>query len=115
MQVKTFEIRDRATFIPALAVRLTHGHTPQDNYLMRRAGFSNESLANGEFVVLTRLEGGTAHYDPFEWPVNPRTMQQAHFYIAKNWDSLPSGAVVDVEFILGESKMMKVSEAVSDP
>ncbi len=52
--------------------------------------------------------------DPFEWGDN-RTRLFAHKYIAEHFDELPSGAVVDVEFILGESAAPKLSEAVTDP
>jgi hypothetical protein len=38
-------------------------------------------------------------------------MGTAHAHILQNWHSLTSGDVIDVEFILGESKQPKESEA----
>jgi len=40
-------------------------------------------------------------------------MLNAHKYIKEHWDELRSGSVVDVEFILGESKEPKASERTS--
>jgi hypothetical protein len=47
-------------------------------------------------------------YDPYDW--NDRTMQTAHNYIAKNFDDLSNGDVVDVEYILEETDEPKISE-----
>ena len=46
--------------------------------------------------------------------VNPlhddRTIQTAHKHIASNWQSLTSGDIIDVEYILNETKEKKISE-----
>ena len=52
-------------------------------------------------------------YDAYDW--RDRTMQVAHDYIEKNWGDLVDGAVVDVQFILGETAAPKVSESVDFP
>jgi len=107
MQVKSFEIRDAGTFIPAICVKLDPLSGPEaDRYLIRRSGWVSEPG-----YVLTKMTGGDARYDVYDW--DNRTMQRAHDYIARNWDSLESGAVVDVEFIMGDSLVPKQSEAVS--
>jgi len=41
---------------------------------------------------------------------NNTTMFKAHKHVKKNFDSLVSGDVIDVEFIQGKSKSSKVSE-----
>lgn len=106
MNTKTFEIRDRGTCIPALAVKLEPA-CEKDRRLLRRAGFSLDS-DHPTSVLLTRLEPGLATYDPFGW--NDRTMSVAHQYIEQRFDDLLSGEVIDVEFILGETQQRKVSE-----
>lgn len=102
MEAKTFEVRDRNTFLPVLAVHMSAG-TEGDAYLLRR------SRVEWNDVVLTSLKGdGQCQVDPHIWGC--RTKTTAHEYIRKNWGDLESGDVVDVEFILGETKAPKVSE-----
>ena len=129
MIVKAFEIRDRGTFIPALAVLMRPRHvanlgfiTPADRdqheaerYLLRRAGYNIEDPSEC-CVILCRMEAaGTAHnatYDPYSW--GQGTMNQAHMYIADHWSDLQSGQVIDVEFIRGVTAKPKVSERLTD-
>lgn len=120
MDVKLIEIRDRATFIPAIAVRLRN-RTPREFYLLRRAGYSKEQIGGREevagmladglepYIVLSRLDGSMkANYDPYEW--SDRTMQNAHKWLIENWGIVVTGDVLDVEFILGETQQPKESE-----
>lgn len=120
LQTKSFEIRDAGTFIPAVGILCdptgegvpAEGHeglTKADRYLLGRAGYRSSRC-----VIFTRLDadGNTkACYDPYSWPAQTRTMRVAHDYITKHWDELPSGAVVDVEFILNIRDRPKKSEA----
>lgn len=110
MQTKLFEIRDRATFIPALAVKLRHAplSTDVESWLLWRSGFGRDDTS-GPYVVLYKLATDEAHYDPIEWR-GGRTMQLAHAHIIEQWDQLESGDVVDVEFLLEETKSPKRSE-----
>ena len=103
-EVKLFEVRDKATFMPVMGVRVSGDGDP----LLRRAGFGPDPL-----VILVPLEGACGHrwqYNPYDWPGNERTIPEAHLYIQRHWDELPDGAVVDVEYILGETKMPQESE-----
>ena len=102
MTTKLLEIRDRATFIPALAI-LVSG---EDGYLMRRAGFECS------MVYLVALATQKCGYDPFAW--GNRTMNVAHQYIEKEWAMLRDGDVVDVEFVLGETSTPKTSERLRE-
>ena len=110
MESKTFEIRDKGTFLPVLAVRL-NPNTEQDRYLLARAGFGSEGESQGRFIMLIRLTGGrhAADYDVHSW--GDRTMQAAHRFIEKEWATLETGAVIDVEFVLGETRTAKISES----
>lgn len=106
MKVKTIEIRDRATFIPALCVEMMADPGSQSAYLLRRAGYDDQSVP---LIGVTSLSGGKKMcVDPYDW--GDRTMQVAHDHIAKNWEALDDGSVVDVEFILGETQAAKASE-----
>lgn len=108
MKCKTVEIRDKMTFIPALAVRLDPG-CPKDAYLIARAGFGSTPTQQGACVLLLRLSD-PANYDPFAHGPG-RTMCVAHEYLIEHFDEIESGAVVDVEFLRGETPEPKASEA----
>lgn len=113
MEAKTFEVRDRATFLPMLAVRLNPGNEG-DRYLLSRTGYGRTSTEQGRYILLTALTGGEGSYDPFGWGSN-RTRKIAHQHIVENWDLLESGQVIDVQYILGETAESKQSEAVEVP
>lgn len=120
---KLFEIRDRATFMPVMAVRLlvvADCATEPDlaeNWLLRRAGYAPDQITrtNEEpYVILILLDGGGAEYDPFSWRRGARTVPVAHQYIIENWDQLESGQVIDVQFISGETPTAKISERLTE-
>jgi len=104
MIIKALEIRDRNTFIPAAAIKMTAANEPQ-RYLLARVGFRE-----GTQITLMRLNDQEAHSDPYEWRGDARTMPNAHVWIEQHFDELNDGAVVDVEFILGETSEPKQSE-----
>ena len=116
MIAKTFEIRDKGTFIPVMAVKLVPG-SEADRYLLARAGYGRQPDQQAEYIMLIPLAGGSgqAHSDPYEWPSQVRTYLVAHEHIIKNWDMLLSGDVVCVEFILGERSEPKQSESETCP
>lgn len=115
MIAKTFEIRDAATFFGALAIKLEPS-CEADRYLLARSGYGTDMERQSEYVLFTRLDGtGPCYYDPFEWGMVPRTMAVAHRYVNEHFDELKSGDVIDVEFILGETKVKKITEAVVLP
>lgn len=120
METKILEIRDKGTFIPAVAVNMVPDDPRNPSplrdfdeyegeaYLLRRAGYE------GDCILLTRAEGGGgAQYDPYDWC--NRTMHVAHLAIAKRWHELKSGDVIDVEYELGETKVAKRSERFDVP
>ena len=105
--MKYFEIRDKATMIPAFAFvpEPTVRDGVADEFLLRHCGWG---IPVQYQVIFGRLDGSECRGDPYDW--KGRTMPVAHDYIAKNWESLNSGDVIDVEFILGESEKPKESE-----
>lgn len=90
MEIKTFEIRDEGTFIPAIAIAVAG----TDGYLMRRAGYGSRC------ILLMRANGGQCTYDAYDWS-GSRTMHVAHKYIKEHWDELVDSQVIDVAFIIG--------------
>ena len=110
MEVKTFEVRDEGTFISVLAVRLWP-RSEEERYLLSRAGYGRTEAdqIGGDYVMLTRLDGGLCYYDHLMW--GNRTLGCAHAYIRTCWDDLQSGQVIDVQYILGETDKPKESEA----
>lgn len=110
MKAKALEIRDKGTFIPALAVSMSPENGGQA-YLLRRAGFGAERVP--ALIMLTFLTGNRhAEFDPYAWC--DRTMKTAHAYIEANWNDLEDGSVICVETILGERAVPKVSERFED-
>ena len=105
---KVVEIRDRGTFIPALATRIDP-ESERERKLFARAGFGLSIATQREYVVLTKLVDAKSQHDPFGW--GDRTMTTAHRFIAECFDTLTSGAVVDVEHLLGETDQPKEPEA----
>jgi hypothetical protein len=112
MICKTFEIRDTATFIPMLAVKLAPG-CEADRYLLARAGFGRIPVDQAGYVLLCQINGGEGlcKTDPYDWPEG--TYREAQQYITQMFDQLESGAVIDIEFILGKTKQPKLSESNS--
>jgi hypothetical protein len=112
MKVKVLEIRDKATFIPVMGINIRPENEDQ-KYLLGRAGYGVTADAQGGYIILVKMTGDivTANHDPFSWgSPTIRTMQIAHKHIIDNWDSLSDGDVIDVEYILYETKECKVSE-----
>lgn len=110
MDVKLFEIRDKGTFLPVMAVRL-ESRNEAERYLLSRTGYGATERAHGRYVLLLRLAAGRGSFsfDPHDHG-GARTMYTAHKYIIENWSTLESGAVICVEHILGERPEPKTSE-----
>jgi hypothetical protein len=106
MKTLALEIRDRATFIAALAIEMTPANDEQ-RYLLWRSGYTEDHPC----IVLTPMHGNViATCDPYQW--SDRTYRAAHLYIIREWATLKDGDVVDVEFILGERSKPKLPERI---
>lgn len=112
MKTIALEVRDAGTFIPVMAIQMMPSEVDYEaeRYLLRRAGFGFDY----PLVVVCRMEchGSvpSAAYDPHDWSCGSRTLPEAHRWIAEHFDELKSGDVVDVQFIIGETKSPKKSE-----
>lgn len=107
MEALMLEVRDKGTFIPIIAIDISlKKFNENDRYLLVRAGFS----ACTRCIQIVHIANQISCYDPYDWPGSSRTMQVAHSYIDEHFDELKSGDVIDVEFILGETKEKKPSE-----
>jgi hypothetical protein len=115
MEVKILEIRDRGTFMPVMCIRL-NPIVESERYLLGRSGYGVTSEAQGEYILMTPLAGGSGHAtcDPYDWPGGATTLPQAHKHIIEHWEAISSGDVVDVEFITGQTNKPKVSEYYND-
>lgn len=102
MEVKLIELRDSATFIPAIAIRLWRGrfeerlNDPESHWLIGAAGYGSPC------VLFGRLNGGEFTYDIFDRS-GSRTWFNAHRWVEDHWDEIPDGGIVDVRVILGET------------
>ena len=91
METKLFEIHEREDVVLALGVRLT----PRDG--VERAFL--EAAGNPKVMLLT-FDSNRCTSDYYDWPIFTQgraTLKRAHRYIQEAWDSLDSGAVVDVD------------------
>lgn len=105
---KLFEVRDRMTFIPIIAVS-PRDVSPAEKYLLHRSGF----LPSIQYVFVAKLSDILDwEYEPQAWErkSGARTMTVAHMYIGAHFAELESGAVIDAEFILGETAEPKKTE-----
>ncbi len=111
---KTFEIRDEGTYIPVLAIKLSP-ECEADRHLLARSGYGNSPESQARYIIVIKIAGGPdgAHSDPMKWQGDTRTMPTAHLHIREHFDELEAGAVIDVEFLLGETDAPKLSERLT--
>jgi hypothetical protein len=112
-EVKLFEVRDVATYIPVVATRIDVasfdvGVDAQERSLLLKTGWSDSNPA----LIVSRLGDGKGQTDPYSWKCS--TMTVAHSYIAAFWHTLESGDVIDAEFIRGETDAKKVPDRLSE-
>ena len=104
MNVKMFEVRDNATCIPVIAIKLERSSmTDQEAWLAKRAGYGD--LTDNFYVIVMKISDGQlkACYDPFGWNDNGSTMFKAQEYITENFDNFNTGDVVDVRVYDGRA------------
>ncbi len=100
MIAKLFEVRDRGTFIPLLAVQCAPADE-NERYLLAHAGFGKDPETQRRYVLCGEIDSGRfkMSYDLFDFPAG--TLRQAVEHIQANFDALVSGGVIDVEFLRG--------------
>lgn len=103
IQTKMIELRDEATFIPAMAI-LMESSAPPEEKLLRRAGYWGCRC-----IMFGNAHGGPFRFDPYDW--GDRTYHIAHLWLTEHWDEVETGDVVDVRFILKETDSPARSEA----
>lgn len=114
MEVKLFEIRDRGTMIPVMAIRLG-SDIEAERYLFDRAGYGVLPKDQREYVLLIMLHNCEIQHNPLDWSpvIAGRTMPKAHRFIIDKWDDLVPGQVICIETLEGERSEPKQSEAIS--
>ena len=103
------EIRDEGTHIAVLAIQMKADNRTQAYYVHTRT----RHPWNGSNVTVMLLDDKRATNDLYEWGalgMGSRTMPTAHDFIEKHFDDLLDGDVVDVQYLLGETKAPKLSE-----
>lgn len=103
IESKIFEIRDKGTYIPILAV-LMESNDPAENYHLKRFSWSHIyvfKIANGEPV--------------FKWEWEGRRISVIYPHITKHWYELQSGSVIDIQVLLGETTEPATSEMITCP
>lgn len=95
MKTKLFEVFDRHSVFCVMATAYA-GSTPKEDWLLVKAGLGPSSAYQ---VMLTDLESGETQRDPYRWGDRFTSLHQ---YIAAHFDTLASGAVLDLEVIRQE-------------
>jgi hypothetical protein len=110
MTTKVFEVRDRATCMVVLAQKF-EAMSPREVNLLARAGYGTTRMNQGTYVSLVPIDGGHGAWtsDPYDHG-RARTLGVIHQHLLEHWSDYPSGALLDVEFLLGETAAPKVSE-----
>ena len=109
-KMKLFEIRDKCTFMPFMAFKM-YSEIEQERWLMGRAGYGRTPSEHKQYIFFAPIDGSVFSKIAFDWSDwGDRTRARAHRFIEEHFDELESGAVIDVEFILGESAAPKISE-----
>jgi len=109
MITKTFEVRDKGTFIPVLAVSMeTDNET--DRFIIGRGGFGKSVQEQAKYVILINLVNFISTYDHYNW--NSETLTVAHAHIIQHFHDMNTGDVIDVEYIMGLSETQKISERI---
>ena len=108
MQVKVLEIRDEGTFFPMLCINLGMADNEDQRHLLHGVGFPLDGRPN--IAVTHATCSGHLTNDPYEWGPDRRTYSVSHNYIINHWDELKDGDVIDVQFILGETKVKKIPQ-----
>lgn len=106
METKLFELRDEGTCIPLLCIKPNAGEVGWfENKVLWRYGYKGSHTV----IVLSYADPARgASCDLYQW--NDRTFLTAHAYVEKHWDKLKTGDVIDVSYILGETRKPKASE-----
>lgn len=111
MKVKLVEVRDRGTCVPAIAIKTTNPENEAEQWLWHRSGYHG-AWDRGEEIILARIDGSADRqliYDIYDWH-GSITMQAAHEWLIDHFDEIENGAVVDAEFIRGESVAPRQSD-----
>lgn len=104
LKAKVLEILDRATYIPVIATDIFSGEAQESRHT-RRLGFNP---LNRNKIIITRFDPIRTLYNVYDEP-NTRT-REAYRYIQDHFDKLKSGDVIDIEYLLGETSMPKLSD-----
>lgn len=99
MIIKCLEVRDEATCIPVLAIKMVAGDPVEHKYLWR-CGYPQD----GRGVVLMNLNDQRATSDAYGWGDSHGTMTPAHLYIERHFDALQPGDVIDARVARDETK-----------
>jgi hypothetical protein len=96
--IRIVEIRDRATCIVAMAIKMIPNM--QERFLFCQIGY--RSLSNPCILLVSLEAPWCSARCSDEWKGIGRTFPIAHKWIEENFDSIEPCQVIDVEFILGE-------------
>lgn len=115
MLTKTFEIIDKAWSRPVIATKITPW-CAADTRLLAQAGigFNIEGRSNIILVTVILDGEGCSRIDAQGWPYSPRGLRIAHHYFDFHFDILESGELIDIEYLVGETKTKRIDDTI-DP
>jgi len=112
MEMKLIEVRDVATRLSVLAIKLGSTNEAED-FILQSAGYGS-SYEQPNYVLLVDLVSPPRiwlDYQETEYQTQgARTFSEAHKELEQNWSKYKSGDVLDVQFVLGETPKPKESD-----
>lgn len=103
---KFFEIRDSGTCLPLMVTKLLPINSDEDWLIKRGVGSSPYPI-----YLVTYLARCISQIDVYNWgEVGARTVKLAHQYIESNFEMLTTGSVIDIQVLIGETSISKISE-----
>ena len=109
LDTKMFEVRDSATRVPII-VCCVKGALFSERMMLRSAGWGTDTILSDKLVFMLRADGEQGYTPIVLYNLNDRTFHVALKYISEHFDELHNGDVIDVEFILGETEIIKTAE-----
>jgi hypothetical protein len=113
--MKFLEVRDAGTTIPIIAFSIAETLNTDSEQMIKREKYYNHTGYNVDSgsVFVIKLVEPSIEFDSYNWNEG-RTMIKAHQYIEKHYNELNEFDVIDVQYIMGETKQKKNPELINN-
>lgn len=105
VEAKMLAVMDTCTRIPLIAFKVSP-NTMKEGIMLERHGFT---INPHQYTFFYDLNSGTCSYDPYKMN-DFHTLTPACRHIERNWDSVKSGDLIDVEYMRGDTDAPRIWE-----